>query len=115
MSWQASTTSCGLIVKRSPSLPSKSTSAKSSARVREWVVANRDTVKEVFLAPRGQRNLILAVMKGQSHDSDLEDRLSELDLEIARDERVRVFEFDTMAVPDCGEESVTAFLPRIPE
>jgi hypothetical protein len=79
--------------------------------VRDWLKLNDKFVKELYLAPKGGRHLLLAILKEPTFNQELEDNLSDLDLTIARDSRIRLFKIDAIAVPDCGEETITAFLP----
>lgn len=82
-----------------------------SDRLTKWFQANAAHVKEARLGPRPDGLLFLVVMAGQEYNPDLEDRMTELEAEIAQDPTLDMIRLEVQAVPDFGAASIQAFLP----
>lgn len=86
-----------------------------SNRLTEWFQANAPHVKEARLGPRPDGLLFLVVMSGPEYNPDLEDRMTELEAEIAQDPTLDMIRLEVQAVPDFGPASFQAFLPATDE
>jgi hypothetical protein len=79
-------------------------------RLGEWNRAHGDKLTGVYLTLRDTNLLFLVVMKGKSHDPQLEDDLTELDLSIARDDAFDLLSVSVLAIPHSDEDCIKSFI-----
>jgi len=86
-----------------------------SERLTSWFKNNAPHVKEARLGPRPDGLLFLVVMSKSAYNPELEDRMTELEAEIAQDATLDMIRLEVLAVPDFGPASFQAFLPAADE
>ncbi len=77
-----------------------------------WSSAHSDAVDDAFLVLKGDHFLFLVVLKGKTHDGDLEDALTDLDIQVAQDPRYELINLSVLALPAFAEEAIRSFLPH---
>ncbi len=75
-----------------------------------WLSEHEDQVKQAFLTERDKGLLFLVVQREPRYDEQLENDLTELDLQIAQDTDLRLIPLSVLAVPDAGQEVPLTFL-----
>jgi len=75
----------------------------------KWACEHKDKVNKTFLTLHGGRMLFLVVTKNSTFDPELEDSLTDLDLNVARDPECSQINLDIQAVPQCQEEGYVSF------
>ena len=76
----------------------------------KWTSERGNVVKHAFLSIRDRTFLFLVVMAGEEYDSALEDDLTDLDLQIARNKTFSDLHLSVMAIPRCGPDGYESFL-----
>lgn len=79
-------------------------------RLQRWCIGRRDKVQSAYLTFAGDYFELVVRQRSETFDEELEEALSELDLEIANDEQFDILEVGVQSVPACDEESLIAFL-----
>lgn len=79
-------------------------------RLAEWLRDNRNLIDRAFLTLRDSRLLFVVVQKGRAYDSDFEDSLTELDLEIANTADFDQMPLSVLALPACSDTTLGSFL-----
>ncbi len=80
------------------------------AKVSAWVATQDHHVSKAFLTARDSAILLLLVQKSPSFDQELEDSLTDLDIEIAQDEEFNLIRLNILALPMASEDSINSFL-----
>lgn len=75
----------------------------------EWIERNKGVLKSAFVAIRHEGLLFLVVQKAIAYDDNLSDLLTDLDVEIARDERFNLLRVNTLALPLCSRDDIEQF------
>ena len=76
-----------------------------------WVSNRKETVRDAYLSVKpGGGLLFLVVMKNRKFDSDLEDALTTLDVEIANASEYCLLRVSVLAIPNLHNEGVESFL-----
>ena len=74
-----------------------------------WASKRKEKIHKVFLTLQDARMLFLVVTKQQTYDTQLEEELADLDLEIAQDPECSKINLDVQALPYCAEDSYISF------
>lgn len=82
-------------------------------RLGKWMDERREKVREAHLTVRGSGLLFLVVSKSEHYDGELEDSLTEIDIEIANDDDFNLIKMEVLAIPDSPEECTKSFLGPI--
>jgi hypothetical protein len=80
-------------------------------RLYEWTLAHGDAIRQVYVGFPHDGLLFLVVQRGEHFDQNLEDDLTGLDVEIARNPDYDLIKLNVLALPNCSEETVRSFLP----
>ncbi|HUW35272.1 MAG TPA: hypothetical protein VM223_26985 [Planctomycetota bacterium] len=75
-----------------------------------WVNDHADKVDKAFLTRRYRNLLFLVIMKEKRHDEQLEDELSAIDLQIAREKQFADIRLCVLALPHCEAEDYLHFI-----
>ena len=75
----------------------------------EWVSGRRELVRSAHLTVRESDLLFLLVQKQVGYHDQLNDDLTDLDLEIANSDDFRLLSLEVMAVPPASPDSYQAF------
>ncbi|AWM38709.1 hypothetical protein GobsT_31000 [Gemmata obscuriglobus] len=76
-----------------------------------WCVSQSDAIKTAYLQPTGNgRLLFLVVQPATGFDQELTDALTELDMDIANDDRFELVKMDVRLVTPMSQEQVDAML-----
>ena len=78
----------------------------------EWLDDHKAKIKEAHLTVRDSGLLFLVVAKCAEFDSDLEDELTNLDIEIANDNDYDLIDLNVLAIPPANDEAVTSFISK---
>lgn len=79
-------------------------------RLGGWAKENRSQLTKAFLTIRDADLLFLVIRKDHRLDIEFEDRLSDLDLEIANSPNFDQIRLNVMALPNTNEEGMQSFL-----
>ncbi len=83
-------------------------------KLAQWLREHESFVHQAFLTERDRGLLFLVVQRSPQYDKDLEEALTQLDLQIARDAELDLIPLSVLAVPDAGNEVLSTFLsPRL--
>jgi hypothetical protein len=80
------------------------------SRLTKWLGDQIPKVAQARMFPRGGRMFFLVVMNSTSFDGDLESALTDLDLEVANDERFDLLKLDVLAIPNSPEACIDGFM-----
>jgi len=75
----------------------------------DWSCERRDKLTKVLLTIRDAGLLFLLVTKRKSYDEELEDELTQLDLQVAHDKAFSEILLSVQALPLCDENSYDSF------
>ena len=75
-----------------------------------WIAERKEQIDSAYLRIDGTRPLLVIVQSGVQCDDDLNDALTDLDLQIARGEDFNLIDLDVLAVPNVGSDARLAFL-----
>jgi hypothetical protein len=82
-------------------------------KLREWVEARKDQIREALVTPYERGLLFLVVRRASEYDRDFEDELTELDLAVAHDEELGLIRLSVLGLPNASPEAIDSFLaPR---
>ena len=76
----------------------------------KWAKENRSQLKKVYLTIRDSDLLFLVIQKRNCLDIEFEDRLSDLDLEVANNLEFDQIRLNVMALPNMSEDGTESFL-----
>lgn len=84
------------------------------ARLEQWVSARETTVRDAFLSVKtGGGLFFMVVMNERKFDRDLEDDLTDLDVEIANAPEFNLLRMSVLALPNSPPDSVESFLTNL--
>ena len=83
-----------------------------TAELAGWASQHSDAVSDVFLVLKGDHFQFLVVLKGTAHDGELEDDLTSLDLNVARNPDYDLINLSVLALPAFAEDVIRSFLPN---
>ena len=75
----------------------------------EWISQHNNKIHKGLLTLTDSRMLFLVVLKNKTYDSTLEQELTELDLQVARDSECSQISLDVQALPLCDEVCYISF------
>lgn len=81
-------------------------------RLADWLRSRLDAIADALLTERDGMLLFLVVMKKKRFDSNLEEDLTRLELEIRDDPQLEDLPFTTMALPYVDEADLMSFVNR---
>lgn len=76
----------------------------------EWLRAHQQDVGEAYVTVRDAGLLFLVVRRQAEYDSQFEDDLTDLDMQIAQDTELNLIRLSVFAIPPCSHEGVNSFL-----
>jgi len=80
-----------------------------------WLGQHRSKIDQAYLTVRDAGLLFIPVRKDVSYDAQLEDALTELDLEVAQAEEFDQIRLSVLALPQTNAEGVSSFInPELP-
>jgi hypothetical protein len=79
-------------------------------RLGTWIGERRASVSSAYLTSRDSGLLFLVVTNGREFNQELEEAITELDLEIAQDGDYNLIRFGVHVLPECDRDSVQSFL-----
>lgn len=80
----------------------------------KWMAQHRDRVSQAYLTTRDAGLLFLVIQSSSHYDSDLEDELTNLDLDVANDPDFSRVMLNVLGLPAVDEESIRSFLnPKV--
>jgi hypothetical protein len=82
------------------------------SRLGAWLSAHSDSVEAAFLTIRDSRFAFIIVSKIAECDDDLEDAVTDLDLEIANDPDLDVVPMNAFVLPPASEEALSSFFDK---
>ncbi len=83
---------------------------KLEPRLGEWCAKEAQNIATAYLAFREGRFLFLVVRKAVAYDRDFSDRLTDLDIAVARDSDLDLIKLDVLALPNVSEEVARSFI-----
>lgn len=78
-------------------------------RLGEWTAEHSEKVLTAYLTLRDGRLAFLAISRDAACDDELEDAISDLDLEIANDPDLSAIEMNTLVLPPASPEALISF------
>lgn len=81
-------------------------------RIGRWIKESDNRIGEAFVTTRDGGLLFLVVQKQAGYDPGFEDKLTELDSEIANDADFGLIRFGVLSIPPSQPEAVASFLSR---
>lgn len=82
---------------------------KLDERLERWVKDHDDKIEKALLTIRDRGLLFLVCQRTPEFDEELENSLTELDVDIATAEDLDLIQLSVLAIPDCSEEAVSCF------
>jgi hypothetical protein len=79
-------------------------------KLASWIRANKKRVGLACVTQRDAGLLFLVVRKAKPYNREFADALTELDMEIARDENLNLIKLSVLALPKCSMHSIVSFL-----
>ena len=79
-------------------------------RLTAWIRQHEADISEAYLTVRDSAILLLIVQKSQAFHQELEDSLTELDIDIAQDDALNLIRLSVLALPKASEASIQSFL-----
>jgi len=80
------------------------------ARLGQWLLEHRAEVKTGIVTVRNTDLLFIAVQRNSHYDRDLEDSLTDLDMEIAKDAEFDLVRLAVLAVPPMSQAGMSSFV-----
>lgn len=82
-------------------------------RIGRWTSERREKLRDIYLTVQDSSFLLVLVQQAARHDDELEETLSELDVEIANDPDFELLKLNAILLPPVTEEALMSFLdPR---
>ena len=82
-------------------------------RIGRWTSERRPQLRDIFLTVQDSSFLLVLVQNAVRHDDELEEALSELDVEIANDPDFELLKLNAILLPPVSEDALMSFLdPR---
>ncbi len=75
-----------------------------------WVKSRKDSIKEAYFTVRGSSLFFLVVSSSKAYNESLESDLTELDLNVANDNKLNLMNLEVLAIPDSPADCVQAYL-----
>jgi hypothetical protein len=80
-------------------------------RLSKWVEDHKDTVRDAYFSVRtGGGLFFMVVANSKKFDPDLEDKLTDLDIEVANKAEYDLLRLSVLAIPDSPPDCVESFL-----
>ena len=79
-------------------------------RLAKWIMERRLKINRAFVTVRDASFLLLLIQKERRFDEKFEDDLSDLDVEIACDDALKLLCLNVMALPHVSKEAYASFL-----
>lgn len=80
-------------------------------RLNVWVGEREDKIRDAYFSVKtGGGLFFMVVMRERKYDRDLEDELTELDVEVANATEYDLLRLSVLAIPDSPQECVESFL-----
>ncbi len=79
-------------------------------RLGEWVRDHHDKIAQAYVTVRDVTFLFLVVQKSKAYDAELEEALTDVDLEIALSDEFSALRLSVLALPSVAPDSRCAFL-----
>jgi hypothetical protein len=81
-------------------------------KLHEWVRAHNQQVDQAYVVIRGDGLLFLVVQKEKRFNAEIEDELTQLDMEIAQAIDFDLVAFSVLALPKSDKDVITSFLTQ---
>lgn len=81
-------------------------------RLDAWLLQHRGKIDRAYLHIGRDGLDFIAVQRGMAMDPEIQDSLTELDLEIAHNQAFDLIRMDVTALPYCSENASSSFVPR---
>jgi hypothetical protein len=81
-------------------------------RLGQWLNKHSDSIQTAYLTIRDARFAFIIVSKVAECDDDLEDAVSDLDLEIANAPDLEVVKMNAFVLPPASEEALSSFFDK---
>ncbi len=82
-------------------------------RIGRWTSERREKLRDIYLTVQDSSFLLVLVQQAARHDDELEEALSELDVEIANDPDFELLKLNAILLPPVTEDALMSFLdPR---
>jgi len=75
-----------------------------------WINEHQDKIAEGILTKRDNGLFFLAIMSGREYDDELQTDLAKLDLQIANDADLAIFQLSVLALPNCERGEYESFV-----
>jgi hypothetical protein len=82
------------------------------SRLWGWINQHLDKVGNAFITSRDDGMLFLVVLREKRFDKEIEDELTQLDIDVANDRDFDLIRLSVHAVPDCSEDEYRSFLSK---
>ena len=79
-------------------------------RVGAWIERHRNKIQAAHLTMRDSDVLFVAVQESPTYDPGLEDELTSLDIDVARDQDLDLIRLNVLCIPPSGPDGESAFL-----
>ena len=79
-------------------------------RLAKWIHGNKGEIESAFLTVRDAGLLFLVVRNSKKYNGKFEDKLTDLDIEIARDKNYDKIKLSVLAIPQVDFEQISSFL-----
>jgi len=79
-------------------------------KLAQWLTGNKHRVRKAFLAPHEGGLMFLVIKIGAKYDRDLEDSLTDLDIDVANSPEFDLLRLDVMCLPEVSTETALSFL-----
>ena len=74
-----------------------------------WLKGQRE-IKLAYLTMQDGEFLFVVVSEGAKYDAEFEDRLTDLDIQLAKDADIKPLTVNVLSLPDTSEEAIQTFL-----
>lgn len=78
-------------------------------RLAKWVQETQAEIAGAYVTVRDNGLLFLVVRKSPQYDACFEDKLTELDLEVANDPNLNLIRLSVLAIPEASDDAVASF------
>jgi hypothetical protein len=79
-------------------------------RLARWLLGRQDKVETAFVSIQEADLLFVVVQKTATYDEDLEEALTDLDIEVANSSEFDLLRLDVQALPSVSEQGCRAFV-----
>jgi hypothetical protein len=79
-------------------------------KLAQWIHVNKNEIESAFLTVRDAGLLFLVVRNSKKYNGQFEDKLTELDIEVAQDKNFDKIKLSVLAIPQVDFEQISSFL-----